>query len=327
MPGNQAMNPALAADVYPDGVARRSQLLAAGLTGAVIARRCRPNGPWRRLLRGVILLTGARPTRRQRVRAALLHARADAVVTGVEALRRLGVRRLPDDDRVHVLIPNERQIGSRGFVVVERTRRMPDPVFKDGFPLAPAARALVDAAKVCARPDSVRTMIADAIQRRVCTVGELAAELAEPRRPETALARAVLTEIGLGVRSAAEAWALGLLQRSRMPSPDWNVELCTPAGRRLAVVDAYWKRVGLAWEIDSREFHLLPEDHARGAARQSRLAAAGVLVVHTLPTRLRDDPGGVLHELEQAYLAAANRPTPAVATRLWRPGQAANTPT
>jgi hypothetical protein len=305
---------ALLPGLFPDGVAPRSELCAIGLAPANISRRCRPGGPWSSPLRGVVLLTGKVPTSRQRLRAVLTLAGKDAVVSGVAALRALGMRRLPTDDRIHVLVPHDRRLTSQRFAVIERSSRLPEPVMREGLPYAGAARALVDASKLWRDLDTVRAMTAEAVQRGICTVDDLVEELAEPRRPHSALVRMVLAEIADGVRSAAEAWARNLVMRTTLPMPLWNVSVREPSGRLLAVPDAYWKAVGLAWEIDSREFHLSPAEHARDAGRQSRLAAAGVLVVHTVPSRLRTDPAGVTAELERAYRAAAQRPTPRLIT-------------
>jgi len=218
-----------------------------------------------------------------------------------------------------VLIPASRQVGSREFVVVRRTIRMPKHVMRAGVPLAPLARCLVDAAARLSSLDEVRAMFADAVQRRLCTVAALAAELGERRRPGTALARAVLVELLDGVRSAAEAWARALVRRTDLPAPEWNVAVHRPDGQLIAVVDGYWREVGLAWEIDSRGFHLDPVAHARGAARQSELAANGVLVMHTVPARVRSRPQSVIDELRRTYAQAARRPRPNVTARLWRP--------
>lgn len=95
----------------------------------------------------------------------------------------------------------------------------------------------------------------------------------------------------------------------------------SPAGQLLAVVDAWWDDVGLAWQIDSREFHLAPADYDATLRRHSALAAAGILVVHTLPTRLRDDAKAVLNELTAAHARAAGNHRPNVTATPWgKPG-------
>ncbi|MFC0439457.1 hypothetical protein [Kutzneria buriramensis] len=293
--------------LFPDAVACWTDLVRLGVDQSLPARRCRPGGGWTRLLTGVYLLTGGAPNRRQMVRAALLRAGPNAVITGVEAARRHGVRRVPAEGPVHVLVEPDSRLGSQSFMLVERSKRRWSTTVVDGIPLVSAARALVDAARREGRLDVVRSMIADGLQRNVCTIAGLTTELAHLRLRGSALPRMVLTEVDDGVRSAAEAWARRLVLRSRLPAPAWNVELRDEQGRSLAVVDAWWEDVGLAWEIDSREFHLAPADHERTTRRHSALTAAGVLVVHTVPSRLHKDPAGVLRDLCGAYDSAVTR--------------------
>jgi hypothetical protein len=180
------------------------------------------------------------------------------------------------------------------------------------------ARALIDAARKESRLDVVRAFIADAVQRRLCSPQALAEELKDLRLGGTHLPRRVLDEVSDGVRSAAEAWSRSLIRRSSLPEPEWNVLIRSTAGKQLAVVDGWWGDVGLAWQIDSLEFHLSPDDYARTMAQHSALLANGVMTVHTVPSRLRSDPAGVLNELRGAYQAAAQRPRPGVSATLWR---------
>jgi hypothetical protein len=218
-----------------------------------------------------------------------------------------------------VLVPGGQHLSSQSFLLVERTERPWQQQNVDGFPVALPARCLIDAARRERRLDTVRAMIADALQRGVCDVASLSTELRQHRLRGTAVPRSVLGEVQAGVRSAAEAWARRLVRRSSLPEPEWNVELRSAVGRRLAVVDAWWDDVGLAWEIDSKEFHLAPADYERTMTRHSTLAAAGVLVVHTLPSRLKKDPAGVIRDLVGAYEWAARSRRPSVTATLWRP--------
>ena len=97
------------ARAVPDGVVRSSELRAGGLSGSAIIVRCRPGGPWQRLLPGVLLLSTAEPSRRQRLRAALEYAGEGAAITGVDAAtldHDLGVDTGED---VHVLVPAARR--------------------------------------------------------------------------------------------------------------------------------------------------------------------------------------------------------------------------
>jgi hypothetical protein len=305
--------------LFPDRVATRAQLIKLGVDPATISRRCQADGRWRRLLPGVVLMSDTEPNRRQLVRASLLRTGPLTVVTGMEAAYRHGVRRIPADRPVHILIPHGMRVGSRGFLLVERSRRAWDKHVVDGIPLAGPARALIDGARRERRTDIVRAMIADALNRGVCQLGDLHEELCLPRLRGTALPRRVLTEVNDGVRSAAEAWARSLVRRSDLPPPEWNVAIRTASGVLLGVADAWWEEAGLAWEIDSREFHLSPADYERTMARHSAMVAAGIMVVHTTPARLKRDAAAVIKELRGAYEFARSRPLPSVLTELWRP--------
>lgn len=319
MPRRSLVNTTRLSGLFDDNVATRRQLIRLGLGPSTIYRRCHDGGPWQRLLPGVILLHSGEPTRRQLVRAALLRTGPLTVVTGLEAVRRYGVRKVPDDSQVHILVPHGMRVTGRDFLLVERTERAWDEFVVDGFPLAAPPRALIDGARRERRTDIVRAMVADAVQRKICSVDDLAKELVLLRLRGTALPRRVLAEVADGVRSVAEAWGRTLFVRSGFPAPQWNAAVRAPSGGLLGVVDAWWDDVALAWEIDSKEFHLGPKDYERTVRRHSALTAAGVIVVHTVPSRLLREPKAVLSELRGAYEFAARRSRPPVLTALWRP--------
>lgn len=305
--------------LFEDDVVARRDLIKMGVSSSTIARQCRPGGRWTRLLPGVYLLAGGSPSRRQVVRAALLRAGPLVGVTGLEAVRRLGVRRLPDDGRVHILVPEGRGIASRDFLLVERTNRPWRGQLVDGFPIVSAARALIDAARRMERLDVIRAMISDAVQRRIVSPKQLAEELRHIRLGGTHLPRRVLDEIKEGVRSVAEAWSLALIKRSPLPAPQLNVLIRDSNGKQLAIVDGWWDDVGVAWQIDSKEFHMSPDDYARTMAQHSALVAAGVFVVHTLPSRLVNDTKAVINELIGTHSAGRRRPRPPVHATVFRP--------
>ena len=296
-----------------DGVIAVAALRGLGVPGTTIAERCRDGGRWRRLLPGVVLLGSGPPTPRQRVAAALVYGGPRSAVTGLEACRRHGIRRGPDPGgTVHLLVPEERQLKPSGFVVVERTTRMPKPVFKDGVPLVPVCRACLDAARRLHSAAEITELIADAVQRGLCTPAQLAAELREGSQRGSATPRRVLADVADGVRSTAERDAKRLLKQSGLPEPWWNAEVRDQRGRLLGISDAWFDEVALTWEINSYAYHLLPQDYAREVKRTAEMAAAGVTVVPVLPTALRDDPVGSMANLVAAYKAAARRPRPPV---------------
>jgi hypothetical protein len=120
-----------------------------------------------------------------------------------------------------------------------------------------------------------------------------------------------MQEISDGARSAAEAVGREIVLRSGLPTPLWNPRLYDQWGRFIAVPDAWFDDVGMAWQIDSREWHLAPADHEQTLDRRSAMMAEGVVVVHSLPSKLRRR-AEMVEELRRSYAHAARRPRPDV---------------
>ncbi|MEU4740109.1 hypothetical protein AB0G02_06520 [Actinosynnema sp. NPDC023658] len=173
-------------------VIKAVDLKAAGVPGYVIDLKCRPGGPWQRILPGVLLLGSRPPTRAQRLRAALAYAGPSAVVTGVDALHAHGLPALPPPTRIHLLQPATTRRSGVEEVVLERTTRRPEVVVRAGLPLAEPNRATLDAARH--EPDALRQhhLLATAVRSGLCTVATLTAELDAGSRRGTATARSAL---------------------------------------------------------------------------------------------------------------------------------------
>ena len=283
------------------------------MASRIIYQKCLPGGPWQRLLPGIILLHNTRPTRRELVIAALLYAGPQAVITGAEACRRYGLhvpQQFPETD-VHVLVPHQHKILSSEFVTVERTVRLPGTWVREGIQLAPIVRATTDAVRRLRAEEPVSRLLIEAVQRGRCSPRELVRELEQGTKRGTAIPHRLLAE-WLDLRSAAELRAKGVSQRLTIPPTHWNPEIRDATGLYIGRPDGYWEEVGLAWEIDSFDFHFYRDGYMRTLERNNRYSAAGIIVVQTLPSQLRDNPDGVLRELEAAYRTAASRPRPSV---------------
>lgn len=298
----------------PD-VVRVSELEEIGMPRSSIYRRCLPGGPWRRLLPGVILLHPSEPTDEERLRAALLRGGSRSMITGLWALRRHGLQRIPEPDDVHLLIPHAREVTSAGFALIERTTRLPNPLLRDGMPLAPVHRAVLDGARRLRDFDTVQAMLAEAVQRRRCTPGQLDRELSLGSQRGSAIPRRALQAILNGAESVAEADAWEIWKLSELPSAEWNVSVFDRDGSFISKPDAWCEDVAFAWEIDSRGYHEGGDHYAATLARNARYSAAGIVCLQTLPSRLRTEPGVVITELRETYAAACARPRPPVTCR------------
>jgi hypothetical protein len=292
---------------HREGVATHRQLRGLGLTGSAITYQIRPGGPWQRLLPGVVLAHRGVPTRRELLLGAVAFAGEGAVVSGADALRAAGAQGVGDSVTVLVLVRADRQKRSFGHVRLERTKRLPDAVVRDGVGFAPVPRAVIDLCRHQGSTSDVRALVAAAAQQRLCTVRELGVELSHAPRQRTADARKALDEVGDGVRSLAEARARDILKRSGLPMPLWNEQLRDGDGVPFLRPDAWWPEHRAALEIDSRRWHLRPEDWARTQRRQRLLTAHGIMVMAFPPSEILDSPDNFLREVRALLRAAKAR--------------------
>jgi hypothetical protein len=288
-------------------VATHADLREMGVPAASLTRKIAPDGPWQRLLPGVVLAHRGTPTHRERLLGAVAFAGRGSIVSGADALRALGARGVPPSAHVLLLVHHDRQKRSFGYVRLERTTRPPRPVARQGIDYAPAARALIDLCRHQRSVADVRAVLAAVVQQRLCTVVEVGAELAHAPRQRTAAARQALAEVADGVRSIAEARARAVIRRSGLPMPQWNVPLLDSDGTPYLTPDAWWPEHGVAMEIDSRRWHLDPESWERTRRRQRRLTAHGILVMSFAPNEIVDAPDDFVSEVRAVLSVSARR--------------------
>jgi len=298
----------------PHGVARTADLVATGISPAAIQRRCL-SGRWKRVGLGLVRVGPGRSDDDQLLHTALAHGGESSVITGAHALRRHDLTRTTVDGRIRVLIPADRRRRSTELTVVERTGRLPEGVLRGGVRVAPVERAVLDTARTRDTRDSVRSVIAEAVQRRRTTIARLVQELADGSQRGTALPRSVLREVECGIRSVAEGWAFDVHHRSDLPPILWNRRLLTASGRFLASPDGFFDDVAMAWEIDSKEFHLTSEEWEATLRRRADMTNAQVVVAHHPPAFVLEQPRRVVADLWGAYRLAASRPRPEVFAR------------
>jgi hypothetical protein len=282
-----------------EGVVTHADLLAAGMALSTICTRIRRTGAWQRLYPGVVLAHNGRPSVRERLLGALAYAGEGAVLTGGCALRLYGLRSASGPMLVHVLVPHERHRQGRPGLVVERTRSAPEPRTRGGLPVAPPARAVVDACRNLESLDDVRELVAEAVQSGTCTIGELADALEQAARQRSALPREVLREVGAGVRSAAEARIRTVFDRHGLPQPLWNWSLYTADGEFVGTPDGLWEKIGGAMQIDSMAWHLSPAFYKATQRRQRALTAHGVPVLVVAPGDVYADERGFVAQVRE----------------------------
>lgn len=281
-----------------DSVITRRQALEY-LTDHALQHRLRRG--WQILLPGVYLAVTGTPTPRQWRIAALVYGGDGAQLADATALEAYGVRYLPPDTTIRLLLPASERRANRDGVTVRRTQRLPPPRNIEGLRFSPPARALSD---LTARVNDDRlavAVVADAIQRQIATAHELVSELRHVCGRGAGAAHRMIAWIEAGVRSAPEADFLDICRRSRiLPTPLVNPLLELPSGRRISP-DTLFLEAGLVHETNGRAHHAAEDRFDDMQARHGAMSAAGLIVLHSSPRQLLNEPDRVLAEVEACY--------------------------
>jgi hypothetical protein len=289
-------------------VVSRGQLLALGMSDRAMQYRVRGGGPWQVLLPGVYLAASGIPSLSQKELAALLYAGPSSIITGPMALLHHNIRIGSAVDVIDVLVPMGRQRLSTGFVRLHRTVRMPARTSSMGLlRLVLAPRAVADTVRQLTELRDVRAVVADAVQLGRCTVSQLAEELRIAPVKGSAVFRSALSEVADGIRSTAEGDLRDVVRTARLPMPLFNPSLYD-GDLFLGKPDAWWPDAGVAGEVDSRAWHLSPDDWDRTRRRHDLMGAAGVIVLHFSPRELRFEPAKVAKLIKGALEHGRNRP-------------------
>jgi hypothetical protein len=298
------------------GLITRPQALALNMTGHALRHRLRLGGPWQSVLPGVYVAATGRPTTLQLQMAALLYAGDGSLLTGQAALLHHHIRRPvagtvdggPPAEFIDVLVPAARQRRDAPFVRIHRTIRMPERSWQAGpLRIAPPARAVADTVRGLASLREVRAVVADAVQQGRCEIRQLHAELVAGPNLGSARFREALSDVADGIRSTAEADLKDLLAKSKLPMPLFNPSLYD-GDTFIAKPDAWWPEFGVAVEVDSKQWHLSPEDHESTLTRGRRMGVHQIVVLRFTPKQLRTHPAEVIKDIRAALTSARGRP-------------------
>jgi hypothetical protein len=153
------------------------------------------------------------------------------------------------------------------------------------------------------------------VQRGDCPLAALARELDQGPARNSARLRQVLAEVADGVRSVTEAEFRHLIKRAGLPIPMFNARLFGADGTFIAAPDAWWPEAGVAAEVDSRQWHLSPDDWVRTLRRHAEMSSHGILVLHFTPGQIRSDPAAVAAAIADKLRAGRARPALPVSAR------------
>lgn len=299
------------------GLIRRTQALKF-LNEGRLARFVGPHGRGQIVLPAVYAVFSGQLTQRQRLRAAQLYAGHDALVTAWAACAEYRFRRAADFEIIDVLIRQTQKRQSVSFVRTERTLWLPEPGrIIEGVRFAPVTRALIDASRRTQDIDDVRSLLTEAIQQRRMPIAALQHQLQLAPMAWSARPRAVLNELVAGAEAVSECDLVVALSPSKvLPFVHFNCTLVSLDGAFRMKTDAYVEDAALAAEVQSKEFHLLPEQQEADMQRKTLAGRYGVHVVEFRPSRVRNDPEAVRIDFEQNYLARKAQGISAAAVRL-----------
>lgn len=265
---------------------------------------------WQLLLPGVYAtFTGTiGPVHRRQ--AALLHGGELAQLTDIDALGLQRVQFVPAHPQIQILVPNDVQRGSRGFVVVRRTTRLPNARAVDGLSVAPVPRALCDFGRRHDNQREVLAVWAAAVQARRTTVEAIAVEIEHGAARGRPRLQRLLDQLLAGIRSLPEADFRDLVLSSQvLPEPLWNRGLELPDGS-VIYPDALWEDAGLIHETNGKLFHSADDDFEQMQRRHDRAVTFGLTALHNTPRRIRGEGREVLYEVEQTWLRLRGRGLP-----------------
>jgi hypothetical protein len=242
----------------------------------------------------------AEPSGRDLLGAAVQHGGPGARATGALLLHLQGWRWVPPVERAQVLVPAERRRVSTDLVHVRRCGgldALPEARWS-GLPVAPSARALLDAGLHLPDLRAVRGAVLAAVADGRVRPQDVTVLLEREPRGGTALLRRALRDAVRGAASPPEAELADALRGCGVPfalNPDVLVD-----GVLVGRPDVWLLGRGTGAEVDSLEHH---GDATRLDAtldRDLRFSARGVVLAHVTPQRLRAEPRRTVARLLEA---------------------------
>ena len=258
-------------------------------------------------------------TRLERWQAALEYGGEEAVLSHRSALLALGARveelglglrpggvrgqyDLPaEGGLVEITATHGRHLRSTGFAVVHQSRRPPGQIrVVAGLPVCEPARAAVDVAVTVRRRQDVDHVVANVLQRGLCSVADLHEQARTLGRRCTPWLGDALADARRGMRSVGESDLRRVIVSARLPEPEWGAAVETPRGTFF--VDALWRDRGVAAEADGALFHLSAADWAADLERQNAIVGTGLRLMRFPVRRLRGVPQACGSELSVVLL-------------------------
>lgn len=290
------MSIALSLAAASGGVVTAAELAAAGCSPRLAERQVRA-GRWQRTAHGVYLPHDRPPTTMELGHAAGRLTGSRVVVSGLLAVRQLGLRWIPETDVLLALVPAEVRTPSSGRIRLRRTAQLAAVATWrcGGVELALAERAVVDAARELPRLRDVRGVVLGAVADGWADVEGLRRVLDTTQRNGSGLTRRALLDAERGCASPPEAELVDALIGCGRPfyvNPQLLLD-----GRLLGCPDVWLPGLGIGGEVESVERHGSSHDTETTYERHERMTTPGLELLHLSVRRIRRDPAEAARHL------------------------------
>lgn len=263
------------------------------------------SGRWQRPCPGVFVSHSGPLSHDEELWVSILWAGDGAAVAGLTAAYLDGLTGFPDD-RIHVLLPDTRQVRKPPpglSVCVHRSRSFSagdvHPVRTP--PRTRIARSLVDAASWMGTDRGAQAVLAAGIQQRLVRPADLSAVLARNSRlRRRAVIISTLDDISGGAEALSEIDFTRLVIRaSGLPEPTRQKARYDSRGRR-RWLDAWWEEAGIAVEIDGSH-HMDAAEWWEDMDRENAIKLGGYLVLRFTAFVVRYRPDYVAAQIRDAF--------------------------
>lgn len=291
------------------GVVSRSQVYASGM-GRAEVRAELVGGRWQRVGRHVLALNTGRLELAATLWAAALSGGPRAMLDGEAALLAAGLEGYRVS-RLRVSVPRGARTFRDGVFDVRQTRRWSaDDLVGAGVPRTRPGVAAVRAGLWAVSNRQAALVLTCAVQQRLTTADEVAAELSRIRRaPRLGFVSSVVADLLGGVRSLPERDFAEECRRRGLPEPTRQAVRRGRSGRYY--LDALWEEWGVAVEIDGVQ-HNLADQVVPDALRHNELTLQRHTVLRLPALGLRVAPDEFFEQIVEALIAGG-----------WRGGAAA----
>jgi hypothetical protein len=266
------------------------------------------------LFRGVWVSADLAVDESVRIAAARLLLPADAVLSHVSALRRLGVG-LGSEWPLHFSTNSTCQTRLPG-VRLHRRRGMLSPSGLDGVPTLGPDRTFVDCATLFGLRDLVRA--GDWLVRLGLTTPEvLRAYAAERHLDGVVRARRASVFVASRVDSVTETDVRLLLRFARLPPPMVNAWITDAAGNVLGRGDLVFRDYWVIVEYDGWHHERDSRQRQRDHLRRERLEGAGWRLI-VITSADMSNPSGIVKRVNDALVAGGYRGPAPIMSITWR---------